>query len=138
MSLHHWPEPKWAREQRAARIHRAGHRAVTVALAACFGFLVGLLVSESRADEWTGRDKAQHAQVSALAGAISGALIEDRWAAFGVAMVPGLVKEIHDARPGGSGFSWRDLTADAVGAGIGVQAGHCIVIAQRISCMWEF
>lgn len=43
---------------------------------------------------------------------------ESRAAAFGSAMLVGLGKEWSD-----EDFSWKDLTADAAGAGLGVAAG---------------
>lgn len=82
-----------------------------------------LLVSfNARADEWFGQDKAKHAAVSfALGVGAQTILPEDKpLAAFGLAMMPGIAKELSDSRAGGSGWSNKDLVADAVGAALGV------------------
>jgi uncharacterized protein YfiM (DUF2279 family) len=47
--------------------------------------------------------------------------------AFAVAMIPGVLKEISDAQKGGSGFSGKDLVADALGAAFGVYAGGWLI-----------
>lgn len=80
-------------------------------------------------DAWLARDKALHAGVSfglAAGGALALRHAMDARAgdaaslAAGTALAIGVVKEVHDARrPRGSGFSWRDLVADAVGALLG-------------------
>jgi hypothetical protein len=46
--------------------------------------------------------------------------------AFGVAMLPGLAKEVLDSR-GGTGFSGKDIAANAIGAALGVATGNWIV-----------
>ncbi len=83
-------------------------------------------------DGWSGRDKAQHIQVSAVAGAIGSAMFrEDKawsWSAFAVGMAPGVAKELYDSRKGGSGWSNKDLAADALGAAFGVTVGQQVVM----------
>ena len=77
-------------------------------------------------DPWFGRDKAMHFSVSfALAGnAYADSTPFTKRAgirvltAVGVALSAGIAKEVYDHYEG-RGFSWRDLTWDAVGTATG-------------------
>lgn len=92
-------------------------------------FLAALLLSSAsmaHADDWRGPDKAKHLQVSFAAGLLASLPTNDAGKAFALAMAPGLLKELHDARRGGSGFSGKDLAADALGAGLGVAVGRSL------------
>lgn len=104
--------------------------------------LVVTLTSASAAhavkDEWDGIDKAKHVAVSALIGTATGAYFENRWTAFGVAMIPGVAKELIDARAHDNHFSSKDLVADAVGAALGVQFGHWIITSRGVSFQSSF
>ncbi|MDO9226051.1 MAG: hypothetical protein Q8M09_17525 [Pseudomonadota bacterium] len=93
------------------------------ATAAC----LATFTSAQAADDWGGADKAQHFAVSAVLGTASAMHFEDKWVAFGVAMIPGVLKEITDSR-----FSGKDLAADALGAALGVQLGHWIVTTRGV------
>ena len=77
-------------------------------------------------DTWRGADKLKHAQYSCAFGlAASYVRPESKWEAFGLAMIPGLLKELNDVRiKDGSGFSVKDMAANAVGAGACVQVGN--------------
>ncbi len=90
---------------------------------ACLALPAGITPA-SAADRWDGRDKAEHVAVSAVLGTITSLHFEDKWTAFGVAMIPGVAKEIYDSQQKGNHFSGKDLTADALGAAFGVQFGH--------------
>jgi putative lipoprotein len=94
-------------------------------------FSAGAVRAESiqTKDSWFGKDKARHFLASALiGGGVS-------WVAHrhegrnmaaslrtgaGVALSLGLAKECSDRRKPGGLFSWKDLTADALGAALGV------------------
>lgn len=85
--------------------------------------------SDPAVDRWIDRDKGQHFIASALVAGVAQHLLvqagvpERRaWpAAFAVGAQVGLFKETYDAyRPGGSGFSVRDLVWDAAGLGAGL------------------
>ncbi len=82
-------------------------------------------------ESWTGGDKTKHFAVSAALGAGSYALTEETEHPFlyavGLAMVPGVAKEVYDARSGGTGFSHKDLAADLLGAVVGASIGNAIV-----------
>jgi uncharacterized protein YfiM (DUF2279 family) len=84
-------------------------------------------------DSWVSHDKAQHFAVSAVFGYAAGAQWpESKPKAFAIAMIPGVAKELLDMRKGGTGFSSKDLAADALGAAIGVYAaGWMLSYNQR-------
>lgn len=100
-------------------------RQATIGLAAlaCAG-----LAAPARAERWTGVDKAAHLGVSAALGASCYALL---WAfgddppalrlaaAAGLALLPGLAKEMYDGGQPGNRFSGADLFWDGVGAALG-------------------
>lgn len=77
-------------------------------------------------DPWFGRDKLYHFVGSAVmqgAGHSLGRAAgldyrEAAWTAAGLTLTVGVAKEVHD-RADGRFFSWRDLTADALGGGVG-------------------
>ena len=95
-----------------------------LATAAC----LALTTTAQAADDWDGADKGAHFAVSAVLGTASAMHFENKWTAFAVAMIPGLLKEITDSR-----FSGKDLAADALGAGLGVQIGHWIVSRDGVA-----
>ena len=88
-------------------------------------------------DSWTGQDKVDHAVVSAMFGGIAGASMDNKYVAFGVAMLPGIAKELYDMTGRGTP-SWKDLAADAAGAAIGVYIGNCWLRKNSIVCHYEF
>lgn len=86
----------------------------------------------SRSDCWTGKDKAQHLLISTAFGIASSAVFENKWTAFGIAMIPGVAKEIWDYNHRQTHTcSLKDLTADAIGAAIGVNTGHWVFYTSR-------
>jgi len=100
-----------------------------------------LLGSEARADRWWGVDKAQHLGLSAAMASAwyaTSALGDDprplRVAlAAGLALVPGLLKELYDSGRPGKAFSPQDLTWNLVGAAAGSLPGLAIdlLLARR-------
>ena len=83
------------------------------------------------ADSWRGEDKAMHLGVSYVMGfAAINQWPNEPAKAFGVAMIPGVLKEVLDAQKGGTGFSGKDLVADAIGAALGVATGHWLISKQ--------
>ena len=76
-------------------------------------------------DSWTGPDKAKHLGISFALGFAASQIPElpNRGMAFGLAMIPGVMKEyVFDGKP-----SFKDLTADAIGAGLGVWFGWHLI-----------
>lgn len=94
--------------------------------------LIAAAPAAQAADEWFGADKTKHFAVSAVLGAATGMHFENKWTAFGVAMIPGLLKEISDSGQANNHFSGKDLAADALGAAIGVQFGNWLVTQRGI------
>jgi len=82
-------------------------------------------------DRWGGPDKIKHVGVSCVFGIGSSLVTKTWWGAFGLAMIPGTLKETRDATIGidGTGWSWKDMAANAVGAGLCVSGTR--VILQR-------
>ena len=77
-------------------------------------------------------DKIAHASVSATLGSTARLLVDDPWKAWAIAMAPGVVKELYDARRGGTGFGVGDLAADALGAFIGVKVGGLAIKRRQL------
>jgi hypothetical protein len=81
-------------------------------------------------------DKHAHVAYSALAGLAATALAPSATPAtrFALALVPGVLKELNDARnpgPGRTGWCNRDMLANALGAAAGVYVGGLVVRATR-------
>ena len=93
-------------------------------------FALMTLCTTAHADDWTGPDKVKHFGVSFALGAGAQMILpEDKpVAAFAMAMMPGLAKELSDSRKGGSGFSVKDLAADAAGAALGVYVTRTVQV----------
>lgn len=117
-------------------------KAERVALRSMVSALIAMGVtvpSGAQADEWTGADKTRHMAVSAAFGGIARAVTTNKLAAFGLAMAPGIAKEIYDSQhKDRHTASVKDLAADAVGAAIGVYVGGCIATARSLICKMEF
>lgn len=85
-------------------------------------------------DHWNGEDKVLHCALSItmaatatvsfnLAGLDSPALL-----GFAASMAVGVAKELKDAfTESGSGFSYKDLAADAVGSALGISVASVII-----------
>lgn len=70
-------------------------------------------------------DKIKHFAVEAALGTISGSIIEDKYLASAVALVPGVAKEIYDLKnPQSHCASYYDLAWDLAGVITGVNLGH--------------
>lgn len=84
-------------------------------------------------------DKVGHTKVEFLIGTAVGSVVQDKAWAFSISMVPGVGKELYDLRhPKSHKAEWGDLAADAVGAGLGVYFGRCILIERHVLCRLEF
>lgn len=109
--------------------------------------LVALLLSAAASaptlaqDRWNGPDKPKHVAASV----VSAVVVESLFAQtlhpaqrFGLAMLPGIAKELYDMRKGGSGFSGKDLVADALGVGLGMAGYHVIMRPNYVGVQFEF
>lgn len=97
-----------------------------------------LFTAGTYGDDWSGPDKAKHFAVSALLGSAAYAYTDDRTKAFGLAMIPGVIKEIADSQSDGNSFSGKDLVWNAIGAGFGVQIGHWVIGPGEINFTMAF
>lgn len=80
-------------------------------------------------DDWFGRDKAKHLLASML---LTGAIAyycqhHQEWSyensamlGMGLTFSLGIAKEIRDGQEPNRTFSWKDITADVIGIGLGV------------------
>lgn len=123
--------------------HRLFHllAAVAVSTTAC----------SAAADSMTGPDKPKHAAASA-ALTLAGLQVIDRapqylpsWCvqnrracAAGTAALVGVAKELHDSRPGGSGFSKKDIVANVVGIGASLAFDHWVITPRSVTFNMEF
>jgi uncharacterized protein YfiM (DUF2279 family) len=100
-----------------------------VATLIAFILIIASCSAYATSDDWTGQDKTRHAEWSFGYGVIASAVVNEsgpwNWKAAALCMVPGVGKEYLDStRQGGSGWSNRDLVADAVGCAAGVAVGQ--------------
>jgi len=116
----------------ASRWGQAGALAAAVALA------LGALapdIARAQADRWSGGDKALHVGVSAPFGVL-GATLAGRDGTTGerllvgtlVGSLPGLAKEVADARRVGHDPSAKDMAANLIGAALGALLADCCLI----------
>ena len=95
-----------------------------------------LLSGLAHADEWTGDDKNKHFVGSAALGVVASVAFKDSdhpvLYPMAAVLAVGLAKEIRDeVAPAGSGFSYKDLAADALGAALGVAVGNGVIYVTR-------
>lgn len=91
----------------------------------------GCAATSTRNDDWFSKDKAKHFIVSSvISGTITAAANyhemdkEDSFSlALGLTLSIGAGKETYDLWTGDTGWSWKDITWDVLGA----LAGYCIV-----------
>jgi uncharacterized protein YfiM (DUF2279 family) len=97
----------------------------------CLALLAGATVSAQACgpyrDSWGGSDKAAHFGVSAALGVGASRLSDDTATAVGLALIPGLAKELYDAGQDCNRFSWRDMAWNAAGAYVGVRTGNWLL-----------
>lgn len=89
-------------------------------------------------DDWSGSDKAAHFGVSFALGVGASRLSDDTATAFGLALLPGLAKELYDATQDCNRFSWKDMGWNAAGAFIGVRTGNWLLGPTSVSYIRAF
>jgi hypothetical protein len=65
-------------------------------------------------------------------------LSDDTWTAFGLALVPGVAKELYDATRDCNRFSWKDMAWNAAGAYVGVRTGNWLLGPSGVSYRMAF
>lgn len=77
------------------------------------------------AQHWKREGGQEHFALSAAAGLGCSQVFTDSFGkAWACAMVPGTIKELVDASDKGNKFSGKDMAMNALGAALGVSAGH--------------
>ncbi|SAK49088.1 lipoprotein [Caballeronia hypogeia] len=88
-------------------------------------------------DSWTGSDKLAHFAASTPFGALGAYFTRDTAhpVVYGtlIGTAPGLAKEIFDGTCPSAGFSYKDLTADVLGALVGASLAHWAITYHRDS-----
>lgn len=92
-------------------------------------------------DRWDGPDKPKHVAASAISAVVVESLFAQTLhplTRFGLAMAPGILKELADTRKGGSGISGKDIVADAIGVGFGMAGYHVVVRPNYVGVQFKF
>ena len=84
-------------------------------------------------DDWLGRDKAAHFGASFAFGVAGSRLTTSPWEAVGLALIPGVAKELYDAGQDCNRFSWKDMAWNAAGAYVGVRTGNWLLGPSGVS-----
>lgn len=106
-------------------------------------WLLSLLAGSAQAcgphrDDWFGEDKAKHFGVSFAVGVATSRVTSDEWSAFGLALLPGLAKELYDSGQDCNRFSWKDMGWNAAGAYVGVRTGNWIFSPSGVAYRASF
>ena len=104
----------------------------------CVAAFVAIVCQPAAADEWTGKDKAQHAQAGALIGGIAAAASQSPTVGCLMAAGAGLAKEIYDSQHQGHTASGKDATVTAAFGCLAAKFTSLIVGPGRIVFKREF
>jgi len=92
-------------------------------------------LSSPEFDKWNGEDKVLHFAFSASMAFFAAVLARSlHWESpalcgFAASMLVGIAKELKDATTeSGSGLSYKDLTGDVLGAGLGVSTAAALLM----------
>lgn len=95
--------------------------------------------SSVRADEWTGKDKAGHAQAGALIGGIAAAAAQSPTVGCLMAVGAGIAKEAYDTQhPDKHTASYKDATVTAAFGCLAAKFSSLVVGPNRIVFRKEF
>ena len=89
-------------------------------------------------DDWLGRDKAAQFGASFAFGVAGSRLTTSPWEAVGLALIPGVAKELYDAGQDCNRFSWRDMGWNVAGAVAGVGGGYWMFGPSGVSWRVQF
>ena len=89
-------------------------------------------------DDWMGRDKAAHFGASLALGVAGPRLTNEPWEAVGLALIPGVAKELYDAGQACNRFSWKDMGWNVAGAVLGVGGGYWMLGPSGVSWRMGF
>jgi len=99
--------------------------------------IILFLTTQAYAIDLSADDKQKHMLGSALIGTATGIIaikhdgmtLKSGSIAFGVAMIPGVLKEALDSREAGNKWDNEDLVADAIGVAVGL---ICVKIGYNL------
>ena len=81
----------------------------------CVAAVVAIVCQPAQADDWTGKDKAQHAQAGALIGGIAAAASQSPTVGCLMAAGAGIAKESYDSQhPGKHTASFKDFAVTSL------------------------
>ena len=92
----------------------------------------------AQADDWTGKDKAQHAQAGALIGGIAAAASQSPTVGCLMAVGAGIAKEAYDSQHTGHTASGKDATVTAAFGCLAAKFASLVVGPNRIWFRKEF
>ena len=93
----------------------------------------------AQADDWTGKDKAQHAQAGALIGGIAAAAAQSPTVGCLMAVGAGIAKEAYDTQhPDKHTASYKDATVTAAFGCLAAKFSSLVVGPNRIVFKKEF
>lgn len=104
----------------------------------CVAAVVAIVMQPAHADDWTGKDKAQHAQAGALIGGIAAAASQSPTVGCLMAVGAGIAKEAYDSQHQGHTASYKDATVTAAFGCLAAKFTSLIVGPNRIVFRKEF
>jgi uncharacterized protein YfiM (DUF2279 family) len=100
--------------------------------------LAVIVCQPAHADEWTGKDKAQHAQVGALIGGIAAAASQSATVGCVAAGVAGVSKELWDTQRPGHTPSAKDAVVTALAGCFAATFTSFVIGPNRVVWIKEF
>ena len=100
--------------------------------------VVAIYCQPAQADEWTGKDKAGHAQAGALIGGIAAAASQSPTVGCLMAVGAGIAKEAYDSQNQGHTASYKDATVTAAFGCLAAKFTSLVVGPNRIVFRKEF
>ena len=105
----------------------------------CVAAVVAIVCQPAAADEWTGKDKAGHAQAGALIGGIAAAASQSPTVGCLFAVGAGIAKEAYDTQhPDKHTASYKDATVTAAFGCLAAKFTSLVVGPNRIVFRKEF
>lgn len=98
-----------------------------------------LALTDGHADEWTGRDKAQHATVGVVLGSLGTAASKSPTVGCLIGAGAGLAKEVYDGQhPDKHTASFKDFVVTAGFACLAAKVTGLLISPTGVTFNWEF
>lgn len=104
----------------------------------CVAAVVAIVCQPANADEWTGKDKVQHAQAGALIGGIAAAASQSPTVGCLMSAGAGIGKEVWDAHHPGHDPSAKDAIVTTVAGCLSAKAVGVVIGPRFIGFKKEF